>query len=232
MTYSDVYNILMFISILSLIYIFVLVFRRIDENKRYDKRLGVSTTGVRSWDNSKVYNRTESTPYSALRSLVKEYKVNSDDSIVDFGSGKGRVAIFLHNKYRVAVTGIEANELTYDEAVENVKSYCDKFSYIDHELKVEKEYAEEYAIKERENKFFFFNPFDVSIFEKVIDNIVVNSNDLNKEVEVILYFPIDEYVAYLEEAKFTLIKKIKFPGSIGPREKFLIYRFNPSSWLL
>lgn len=202
-------------------------------NKKYDKGLNIKTTGLRSWGKGSLYNRTESTPYLALNSLIEKYSMLPTDGLVDFGCGKGRVAIFLHHNYEILTTGIELNDLTYDEAVVNVENYStlNNIDVNDSKVKIEKEYAEKYIIKENENKFFFFNPFDVSIFEKVISNIIEDSIYSNKEVELIVYYPIKSYRDFLEnDTPFQLSRKIKAQGSIGFKEKFLIYKFNPKDF--
>lgn len=217
------------VVILLFLWIIYLMIKRVFVNKKNDEKLGIKTTGTRSWGRGSLYNRTESTPYLALKSLSEKYTMNSGDNLVDFGSGKGRVAIYLHDKYGIPVTGIELNDLTYNEAIENVNSYVDKKGSSKYEVRIEKEYAEKYKIKPNENKFFFFNPFDVSIFEKVVKNIIDNAIENNKEVEIILYYPLSSYQDYLtQKTPFKLHEEISASGSIGFREKFLVYKFNPS----
>lgn len=224
-----------YISIISIIIILLflhsvyLLIRRRNANIRYDKMFGIDTRGLRDWSKGKLYNRTESTPYLALSSLTKRYKINPKDGLVDFGCGKGRVAIYLHDKYKIPVTGIELNNLTYNEAVKNVESYLDKHEMINEgTLQIKQDYAEDYKIKENENKFFFFNPFDVSIFKKVVNNIIKDAEENNKEVEIILYYPLRSYMKFLrKETPLQLVQRIRASGSIGHREKFLIYKFTP-----
>ena len=67
---------------------------------------------------SAQYNRYEPTPYKALDALA-EIQVSGINRVVDFGSGRGRVAFYIHNRFQLPVTGIEANCQTYEEALEN-----------------------------------------------------------------------------------------------------------------
>lgn len=210
------------------IYTISLPFVRLVADRKYDSKLAIHTTGIRDWDKDKIYNRTESTPYLALNSFANKYKMSPEDSLVDFGCGKGRVAIFMHNKLNINVTGIELNELTYDEAIDNIKIYSNKYPDLNKDLYIGKEYAQKYQIKENENKFFFFNPFDVSIFTEVVSNIIHNSNKYNKEVEIILYYPLSSYKHFLNsKTPFILTNKISAKCSIGFKEKFLIYKYTP-----
>lgn len=227
---SSLHLLLVFALISFLVYSIMALFLRGVWSKKYDNKLNVVTTGLRSWGKGSLYNRTESTPYLALIGFSKKYSMSPKDGLVDFGCGKGRVAIFLHDKYKVPTTGIELNDLTFDEATENVESYlkANNANSVNSGIKIEKEYAEEYVIKKHENKFFFFNPFDVSIFKKVVSNIIEDAIYSNKEVELIVYYPIKSYREFLENnTQFKLSNKIVAQGAIGFTEKFLIYTFNP-----
>lgn len=218
-------------SFIILLYIYFTYFMliRIFTNKRYDKKLNINTRGIRSWGRNSLYHRTESTPYLALESFAKEYKFNETDRLVDFGAGKGRVSIYIHNKLNLNVTGVELNNLTYKDAIKNVNNYLYKYGHCKNvNLSIQLESAENYKIKKDDNKFFFFNPFNVVIFERVIDNIVENAIKNNKEVEIILYYPTKKYVNFLNtNNNFKLVKQIKTHGSIFPKEKISIYRFIP-----
>ena len=85
------------------------------KERKIDKKLGIRTVGIREWnDNNVQYNRYEPTPYKALAKLCKRYKFKDINRIVDFGSGRGRVAFYLHNRLQIPVVGIEANDKTFE----------------------------------------------------------------------------------------------------------------------
>ena len=221
-------KIIMLALIAFYIYFMYLIVKRIYINNKYDKMLNISTTGLRSWGRKSLYNRTESTPYLALESLIDNYDFSESDSLVDFGAGKGRVSIYLYDKCGISVTGVEINELTYVDLCDNIQSYFSSHGETQGaELTATKEYAEQYEIQAKDNKFFFFNPFDVVIFKKVINNIISDAINNNKQVDIILYYKVDKYVDFLESTRFKLHKKIKVKGSIFPSEKILVYRLKP-----
>ena len=202
------------------------VYVRTISNLKGDKELNIKTRGLRKWDKSGLYNRTESTPYLSLDMLTKRYPVSTEDSFVDFGSGKGRVVSYIFNSWNIPVTGVELDLQAYQEAFENRDSFFAKH----HELESVKEdfqleviHAEQYKIKDRENIFFFFKPFHVRIFEQVLDNIIKNSEELGKEVFIILYCPTDEYLACMENSPFTFRDEFKAKNSFLNIEKFRIY---------
>lgn len=215
-------SLVVFLSIISFfVYLVTALIVRAIVNKIYDRKLGINTTGTRSWKKNVLYNRTESTPYLALKQFAKRYEFSKGDHLVDFGCGRGRVAIFLNRFCGVPVTGIELHELTYLELKKNVANISTNT------ITLKKEKAEEYKIKDEDNKFFFFNPFHKIIFGIVVENILKNAKRNNKEVEIILYYPLNSFKKIVEK-DFQLTQVIKPKGSIIFREKFLIYKFNPN----
>lgn len=196
--------------------------------KKLDRSFNIKTTGIREWlDNNTHYNRCESTPYKALERLFKVYKLNKNDHVVDFGSGKGRVAFYIHYHFEVPVTGIEGNDKTYYEAVNNKANYRKKTKHISAPIRFKYGLAEHYKVKSTDNCFYFFNPFSIQIFRKVIYNILSSVEEENRVVDVILYYPMPEFKRFLEKnTPFKLINKVKVPGLSDKKEKFLIYRYS------
>ena len=205
------------------------VYVRTLSNLKGDKELNIKTRGLRKWDKSGLYNRTESTPYLSLDMLTKRYPrypVSTEDSFVDFGSGKGRVVSYIFNSWNIPVTGVELDLQAHQEALENRDSFFAKrpeLESVKEDFQLEVVHAEKYKIKDRENIFFFFNPFHVRIFEQVLDNIIKNSEELGKEVFIILYCPTDEYLACMENSPFTFRDEFKAKNSFLNIEKFRIY---------
>lgn len=194
--------------------------------RKQDKVLGIRTVGIREWTNNIIhYNRYEATPYKALKVLAENYKFRDTDRVVDFGCGRGRVAFYLHNRFHLPVTGIEANDKTYEEALENKAIYRLKAKHIIAPIKFKYGLAQHYKIDKRDNCFYFFNPFSVQIFKKVVYNIMRSVEEYRRTVDLILYYPICEYKDFLKTSTpFTIINKIRVPGGSDIKEKFIIYR--------
>jgi SAM-dependent methyltransferase len=193
--------------------------------RKQDKLLGIRTVGIREWTDSKVhYNRYEATPYKALNELSENYRFEDANKVVDFGSGRGRVAFYLHNRFHLPVTGIEANYKTFEEALENKATYRLRAKHIIAPIKFKYGLAQHYKIDKRENCFYFFNPFSVHIFRKVVHNILRSIEKDRRTVDLILYYPIREYKDFLKTTPFTIINKIRVPGGSDKKEKFIIYR--------
>ena len=194
--------------------------------ERFDQKLNIRTTGLREWPGrNNPYNRYEPTPYKALETLFQNYKLDPQDQVVDFGCGRGRVTFYVHNRFQIPVIGIEANDETYDEALDNKVRYREKARHIDSPVRLKYGLAEHYEIKPADNKFYFFNPFKVNIFKDVLKNIVDSANEHKKTIDIILYYPMCEYKKILEKYKdFQIVNKIRVPKALDPKEKFIIYR--------
>lgn len=191
-----------------------------------DKSLYIKTVGIREWGNkSAKFNRYEATPYEALDKLFITYKIDKGDRLVDFGCGRGRVIFYIHNRFHIPVTGIEVNDITFSEALENKKWYRYNNKDIRAPIKLKSCLAQEYQINPSDNIFYFFNPFKIGIFKAVVNNILASVKEYERGVDIILYYPMPEYKKFLnEETPFRLIDKIRIPGAHDNMEKFLIYR--------
>ena len=197
------------------------------DDKEYDRMLGIQTSGMREWlTQSSHYNRYEATPYQALEALFEEYELSRKDEVVDFGSGKGRLAFYIANRFRAAVVGIEMNGQLYREALENKAKFEAKGSRRDPALaQFECCRAEEYAIQPGQNRFYFFNPFSAPVFMTVVGRILLATH--NREADIILYYPTEEYIEFLEmRTAFRLAKEVPVPGLFekDENERFLVYR--------
>jgi SAM-dependent methyltransferase len=194
----------------------------------YDKLMGVKTSGDQDGFNKSFhYHRYEPTPYSALEELSNNYKITSSERIVDFGCGKGRLNFFIHYNFHATVVGIEMNEDFYNEAIENRTSYLKKTSTSNDDIQFYCCLAEEYQVDPSDNRFYFFNPFSIQIFMKTINNILLSVEKFQRDIELILYYPSEDYIYYLEnDTSFEMKKEIILPYFYehNSNERFLIYQ--------
>lgn len=200
------------------------------DEQYYEKLLNIKTSGEQKIFNESLhYNRYEPTSYSALEILSKQYKFTEEDSIVDFGCGKGRLNFYINHFFDSTVTGIEMNNFFYKEALDNTRDYLKKHKKKTNKINFLNYFAEEYNINPSDNKFYFFNPFSIQIFIKVIGNILISVEKYERTVDVILYYPSDDYIYFLENnTPFVLINEIKLPYLYdnNPRHSFLVYRLD------
>ena len=74
--------------------------------------------------------------------------------------------------------------------------------------------------------FYFFNPFSLQLFIKVLNNILISVEEFPREIDLIFYYPSEEYIDYLENyTALTLKKEIPVHNLylIDKRQKFSIY---------
>ncbi len=196
----------------------------------YERLLNIETKKEqKNFHESFHYNRYEATPYSALELLFNEYKVNKSDSIVDYGCGKGRLLFYINHFFSVNVTGIEMDKTFYNNCLSNTGSYLVKHKNSIDQISFVNDFAQNYKIHEKDNKFYFFNPFSIQIFMKIVDNILESIEKNNRAVEIILYYPSDDYIYYLESyTNFELCGDVKINKLYdkNPRERFLIYKLD------
>lgn len=194
----------------------------------FDELLKIKTgEDVKRFNKSFHYHPYEPTPYSALEILFDQYECKSSDRIVDFGCGKGRLNFYIHHLFDATVVGIEMNEDFYQKAVENRISYRQKKSDRGDNILFQCCLAEEYRIDLADNRFYFFNPFSIQIFRKVINNILLSAEKSQREIELILYYPSEDYIYFLEkDTSFELKQEVILPGLYkkNSNERFLIYR--------
>ena len=187
------------------------------DDMHYERLLNIKTTGEQQgFYESHHYNRYEATSYLALESLFKQYTLNSSDYIVDFGCGKGRLAFYINYYYNSSVTGIEMNNTN---SLVNNLILREKINFLNI-------FAEDYKVLPSDNKFYFFNPFSLQLFIKVLNNILISVEQFPREIDLIFYYPSEEYIDYLENyTALTLKQEIPVHNLylIDKRQKFSIY---------
>lgn len=197
------------------------------KEKYYDKLLNINTIGNQNWKNTSTHNHPyEPTLYIALEELFEEYNLSKDDHIVDFGCGMGRLIFYINYYFKSYVTGVEINERYYEEALINKINYVKKNKKSEDRINFECNLAQQYEISTLDNKFYFFNPFSIQIFSKVIDNILESYEENMRDMDIIMYYPSAEYLDFLDyKTPFILNKEIYLKDLYekDDKEKFVIY---------
>lgn len=196
-----------------------------------DKELNIKTTGLIEWPSgvNMDYLRTESSSYADLDRFIEEYDRLKNPRLVDFGSGKGRVLYYLNHKMGIPTTGIEINNAAFSHLVQNYADYVDKFPKRGQDISLLEIKAEDYQVRADDNVFYFFNPFMVNVFEKVINNIEGSVANHPRIVDIVLYYPEISFSYYLDHrTSFKKIQQIKNKKYLlNNRECFIVYRYIP-----
>lgn len=188
--------------------------------QQWDLRLQIRTCGRDDSGADQYHHPYEPTPYCVLRRLCSSALIRRGDTVLDYGCGKGRVSFFLSRETKAEAIGIEYDQRIYADALENQRSAKAKATFV-------LTPAEEYAVPERVNRCWFFNPFSSEILSKVMARILESYYRQPREILLFFYYPADEYVAYL-----MTVEALEFYDEIpcddlfkgDPRERILIFR--------
>ncbi len=92
-----------------------------DYENRWDQRLRIHTAGRDESGADRYHHPYEPTPYCVLERLVTGGLIGEKDTVIDYGSGKGRVGLFLAAQTKAGTIGVEYDERIYTQALENQK---------------------------------------------------------------------------------------------------------------
>lgn len=189
-----------------------------------DKELGIQTEEIQTDGNDTFHrHRYEPTPYEVLEELFSCYTPEQTDVIVDYGSGLGRLNFYIENRFSLESTGVELSSIYYQRAQMNKENYSGKKDNISFVHCA----AEDYVVSPRETVFYFFNPFSVDVFRRVINQILLSWQEFPRTLTLILYYPEDDTIFYLENhTSFHLSDEIAACEQVRTdrRERFCIYR--------
>ena len=191
---------------------------------RWDKLLHVKTTGRDDSRADQYHYPYEPTPYAVLERLANSGYITKKNTLVDYGCGKGRVDFFLSYQTRCKSIGVEYDDRIHAGTMENKKTAVSggRTEFVLGS-------AEKYEVQEEADRFYFFNPFSVTLLRKVMNKIEESYYKNPREILLFFYYPSDEYVTYLM-TKETLMFcdeidcRDLFDGD-NKREKILIFEY-------
>ena len=189
------------------------------ENHKYEHFLGIESTEI-VYNNryNDDYFRYEPTSYSGL---LTRY-----DRLVDFGCGKGRVLFYVNQRFQCEVCGIEVDEDLYELALDNRAYYNTRFRDTSDHIEIINGKAEEYDVRPEDNVFYFFNPFEINIFEQVIAHIMESVQEHLRRVFVMMYYPKEEYLELMKRKHFKFYRMAKLPTyEMDWDEKVVIFEY-------
>lgn len=198
--------------------------------KERDRQLGIKTIGIREWLTDSIHhNRYEATPYQALDELFQQYSFDKTDVVIDFGCGKGRLPFYIHHHFGNEVAGVEVSEALYADALQNLVHYSRKKTQSKNTIRFECLLAEKYIVQKKDTVFYFFNPFSSVIFMQVLHNIIASYEEHQRQIDIILFYPTEDYLYFLENATpFYLLQEIPLAQlhKKNANERFVIFRAN------
>ncbi|MBR9946781.1 class I SAM-dependent methyltransferase [Clostridiaceae bacterium Marseille-Q4145] len=196
---------------------------KIGQNEQnWDRLLHVHTTGRDDSRSDQYRYPYEPTPYSVLERLVNTGMIRKENTLLDYGCGKGRVDFFLTYQTRCHSIGVEYDDRIYEKAMENKQSAVsgERISFV-------LVNAEEYKVPEAVDRVYFFNPFSLEILRKTVARIIDSYYEHPREIQLFFYYPSDEYISYLMTVdEFSFLDEIScqdlFEGN-DPRERMVVF---------
>ncbi len=186
---------------------------------QWDQKLNVDTVGMEESHVDLHHNRYEATPYAVLNRLVEQGYVTRKSHWIDYGSGKGRVGLFLNRMTGCSVTGVEYQENLWRCALENLRtSGAEGVQFVC-------ENAECFEIGDADH-FYFFNPFSVPILRRVMNRIMQSYYETPRQLRFFFYYPTEEYAAELMRSELVFVEKVEGSDLVAvedPREHILIF---------
>ena len=192
-----------------------------DHELDWDLFLQIQTCGRDDTNADQYHHPYEPTPYTVLERLACSGLIGKNDTVLDYGCGKGRVGFFLSHEAKAKAIGIEYDQQIYESALQNQKIAKSTADFI-------MARAEEYPVPPEVNRCYFFNPFSAEILHKVIARILESWYEYPREIFLFFYYPADEYISYLmtvDELEFydEIECQDLFKGS-DPRERIMIFQ--------
>ncbi|MBQ7915559.1 MAG: methyltransferase domain-containing protein [Firmicutes bacterium] len=189
--------------------------------EQWDEKLKIHTIGRLDAHADEYHYPYEPTPYCVLERLAESGYIQSEDVVIDYGCGKGRVGFFLAQEVGCRIIGVEYNPEIYAQAIANWEMY---------RKKAQTEFVcangESYKITEG-NCFYFFNPFSIEIFKGVMGRIMESYYENPRPMQLFFYYPNDEYLSYLMRSReLSFVDEVNcqdlFEGN-NERETILIF---------
>jgi len=118
-----------------------------------------------------------------LEEILKTLNITAQDSIVDFGSGKGGVLITFSKYPFSKITGVEISPILVAIAKKNLKALNIR------NIEIVLSDAADFTDLEEHNYFYFFNPFPCNVMRAVIVNISSSLIKKPRKVTLIYYNP-------------------------------------------
>lgn len=193
------------------------------KERQWDKMLKIKTAGRDDSHSDQYRYPYEPTPYCVLDKLANSGWIGKKNTLLDYGTGKGRVCFYLSYQTRCRSCGIEYDARIFTGAKENQERAVSaaRTSFV-------KANAEDYRIPEEVDRCYFFNPFSIEILRKVLARIYESYYAQPREILLLFYYPSDEYVSCLmTEKELIFFDEIDcrelFEGE-DSREKILIFQ--------
>ena len=189
---------------------------------QWDKLLKIKTTGRDDTHSDQYRYPYEPTAYTVLERLANSGLIRKNNTVLDYGTGKGRVCFFLSYQTRCRSIGVEYDDRIYAKAMENKKAAA---SGARTEFVLES--AENFPVPVEVDRVYFFTPFSLEILRKAMARLLESYYENPREIQLFFYYPSDAYISYLMTVpELEFLDEIDcmdlFPGG-DSRERVVIF---------
>lgn len=182
-----------------------------DQNEiSWDRLLKIHTSGRDDTGADQNHYPYEPTPYCVLERLAASGYISRDNTVVDYGCGKGRVDFYLAYQIRCSCIGVEYDQRIFLDALANQQT-----SVSGHRTEFLRRSAERFIPPEKADRFYFFNPFSMKLFRKVFGRLKKHYYRTHRELLLFFYYPSDEYLSFLMAER-----ELSFLDEINCRDLF------------
>ena len=190
------------------------------KEEKWDKLLQIRTCGRDDSRADEYRYPYEPTPYCVLERLGDSGLIREENTVLDYGCGKGRVDFFLSHYTGAKAIGIEYDAEIYAQAQENRKTAKAKADFL-------LTRAEAYQVPPEVDRCYFFNPFSTEILHKVMARILESYYESPRHILLFFYYPSEDYLSYLmtvnELEFFQEIPCNDLFQNSDPRERLVIF---------
>ena len=190
---------------------------------QWDKLLKIKTSGRDDSHSDQYRYPYEPTSYMVLERLANSGLIRKNNTLLDYGTGKGRVCFYLSYQTRCRAIGIEYDEAIHQKAITNKETAVagNRTSFILCG-------AENYEVPVDVDRCYFFNPFSVEIFHTVLAKLYESYYEKPRELLLFFYYPSEDYISSLmvqEQLMFydEIDTSDLFPGDDN-RERIMIFK--------
>jgi len=161
---------------------------------------------------------TQSVDYLYIIKSLKGFPINDDDTVLDLGSGRGRILKYLENSKLYKKNKIIGTEINKNEYI-LANEYCN--------FKVAKNYnvnvlENNFIIEQRVDVIILFNPFNGTYFKKFLEQI----SNIDYEIRYIYINGYNEHISEVTKSKLEFtVESLNYP-LLGINDKFNIIGSN------
>ena len=193
-----------------------------NREEEWEKLLDIRTSGRDDSLFDGEHHPYEPTDYSVLERLAASGLIRKKNTLLDYGSGKGRTSIFMAYQTGCHSMGIEYDRRLYERALQSAVSYAAR-----HRVSFILGDAASCDLPGEVDTCFFFNPFALPTLKKVMENIFRSLERTPRPFRLFFYYPQEEIEDFLNHHPRLIPEEIIDCRDLFPeddeKEKILIY---------